>query len=171
MSSGRAVRYSSPLWSSDVCWWSSCCGPVRSPWSRSGREGQRYAQDWHCFWDLRWVSLEDTHLLSFCKVVMKDDTKRARQTASNCQLFLAKLPFTATNWHCHTANTAAIALNKHDTAAMLVKWGQEESELSSEEAEVLSAGCRLYSLSGRTDNTIIMESVLCVALWQLKAFR
>lgn len=65
----------------------------------------------------------------------------------------------------------AIALNQHDTAAVVVNWGQERSELSSEEAEVLSAGCQLYSLSGHTDNTIIiMESVLCVASWQLQGF-
>lgn len=91
----------------------------------------------------------------------------ARQTASNRHrligLFLGKCPFTAicTNCNWHNANVAAITLNKHDAAFMLVKRGQERTGHSSEEAEVLSAGCQLHSHSGRTDKTIITEAMLC----------
>lgn len=86
MSSGRAVWCISPLRSSDVCRWGSRCGPVRSPWSWSGREGQHYAQDWHCFWDLRWVCLEEsTPLLK----TLREMTKMARQTASNRHRLIA----------------------------------------------------------------------------------
>lgn len=57
LSSGGAVWYGPSLRRPDICWWSSCCWPVWSTRSWSGRERQHHAQDRHSFRDLGWVTL------------------------------------------------------------------------------------------------------------------
>lgn len=86
----------------------------------------------------------------------KGQGKAALTVLDYFPLFLDKIPF-CFNWRCHNANAARKGSPQERYCSRVGKWGQERSELASEEREVLSAGCRLHSLSGGIDKTVIGE--------------